>query len=296
VQVVQAAAAGLLRAPVMAGTNIYFNELNRHRLPPGRAAGLAWSVNPQVHAFDELSLVENLQAQGDTVATARSFAPDARLFVTPVTLRPRFNAVASTDEEFRPGELPWEVDARQVSLFAAAWTLGSAAGLARAGIDALTYYDTVGSRGVIEGPAGSAYPGAFRSSPDTAYPLALVLADLCALRGARLHEVRGADPAGLTALAAGLQGGITLLLGNLTREPRTVSISWPAGAASAGAATGAVGAGAVGRLRMLDARTCRAATSDPEAFLRSGDLLAMTGNPVQLTLHPYAVARWDLMR
>ncbi|MEP7024726.1 MAG: hypothetical protein ABJB47_13195, partial [Actinomycetota bacterium] len=64
-------AAGLADVPVIAGTNIYFNELNRHRLPPGQAAGLAWSVNPQIHAFDDLSLMENLQAQPDTAATAR---------------------------------------------------------------------------------------------------------------------------------------------------------------------------------------------------------------------------------
>ena len=73
---------------------------NRHRIPPGRAAGLAWSVNPQIHAFDDLSLMENLQAQPATIATARSFAPAAALFVTPITLRPRFNAVAVTDQEF----------------------------------------------------------------------------------------------------------------------------------------------------------------------------------------------------
>ena len=62
----------------------------------------------------------------------------------------RINAVATTDDEFPSGGLPWAVDPRQPSLFAAAWTLGSAAALSGAGVDGLTYYDTVGPRGVIE--------------------------------------------------------------------------------------------------------------------------------------------------
>ncbi len=121
-----------------------------------------------------MSLMENLQAQPDTIATARCFAPGTGLYVTPITLRPRFNAVAVTDQEFPGGGLPWQVDARQPSLFAAAWTLGSVAALATAGAGGLTYYDTVGPAGVIESPAGSPNPAEFFSRPDTPYPLAVV--------------------------------------------------------------------------------------------------------------------------
>ena len=176
------ARAGCAEVPVISGTNIYFNELNRHRLPPGHADGLAWSVNPQIHAFDDFSLMENLQAQPDTIATARSFAPGVRCYVTPVTLRPRFNAVAVTDQEFPAGGLPWPVDVRQPSLFGAAWTLGSVAALA-AVPTAITYYDTQGPAGVVESPGGSPNPAEFFSRPDTPYPLAVVLADACELGG-----------------------------------------------------------------------------------------------------------------
>ncbi len=138
-------------------------------------------MNPQIHAFDDFSLMENLQAQPDTIATARSFAPGVRCYVTPVTLRPRFNAVAVTDQEFPDGGLPWPVDVRQPSLFGAAWTLGSVAALAAAGADAITYYDTQGPAGVVEGPGGSPDPAEFFSRPDTPYPLAVVLADACEL-------------------------------------------------------------------------------------------------------------------
>ena len=36
-----------------------------------------------------------------------------------------------------------------MSLFAAAWTVGSLAGLAEAGVASITYYETVGWRGIM---------------------------------------------------------------------------------------------------------------------------------------------------
>jgi hypothetical protein len=51
----------------------------------------AYSINPQVHAFDNLTLVENLEPQADTLATARTFLGGKPVAVSPVTLRPRFN-------------------------------------------------------------------------------------------------------------------------------------------------------------------------------------------------------------
>jgi D-apionolactonase len=277
------AAAGSAGVPVIAGTNIYFNELNRHRLPPGTAAGLAWSVNPQIHASDDLSLMENLQAQPDTIATARFFAPGTGLYITPITLRPRFNAVAVTEQEFPDGGLPWQVDVRQPSLFAAAWTLGSVAALATAAADGLTYYDTIGPAGVIESPAGSPDPAEFFSRPDTPYPLAVVLADACGLAGGRVRALSGVDPRYCGALAVdGGAGTTTILLANLTAVARAVRIVVP------GATDGAV------RLRVLDEHSVAAAAAQFEAFLSSAVEVPSTEGAVTVTLNPYGVARLDV--
>ena len=275
------AEAGYAGVPLVSGTNVYFNELNRHRLPPGRAGGLAWSVNPQIHAFDDLSLMENLQAQPDTVATARSFAPAARLFVTPVTLRPRFNAVAVTDQELPAGALPWPADVRQPALFGAAWTLGSIAALAGAGADGLTYYDTVGPAGVIESPAGSPAPAEFFSRADTPYPLAVVLADAARLAGGRVCPVTGADPARLAAIAVRQPDGLTVLLANLTAADCEVALP---GVAAGGAAT----------LRVLDEHSAGLAAADLPAFLLGGRPVNSTGGTVTMTLKPYATARLEV--
>ena len=217
--------------PLVIGSDTKFNELNRNR-PQGSVTGLVWSMNPQVHASDELSLVENLQAQAETVRTARSFAPGASLHVSPVTLRPRFNAVASTDEEFKPGGLPWNTDARQVSLFAAAWTLGSVAVLTTAGVESLTYYEMTGPRGLIETPDGSPYGQDFPAAPDTAFPVALVLAEVCSLQGSRVLQVSGFNPLRLAVLACETPVGRTLLLANLTRSEVNIEVEGLAGIGS----------------------------------------------------------------
>ena len=77
------------------GTNANFTELNRARPPVEALDLLCYSINPQVHAFDNASLAETLAAQAATVASARQFAGGLPLAITPVTLRPRFNPNAT---------------------------------------------------------------------------------------------------------------------------------------------------------------------------------------------------------
>ncbi len=69
---------------------------------------MAWSQNPQVHAFDILSLTETPAAVGDQLRTVRELFPEQELVVSPITLRPRFNAVATGEELPTPeDELPF---------------------------------------------------------------------------------------------------------------------------------------------------------------------------------------------
>ncbi len=70
-----------------------------------------------------------------------------------------------------PGELPPQVDVRQMSLFGACWTAGSFKYLAEAGTQSITFYETTGWRGVMETEAGSPLPELFRSLPGTVFPM-----------------------------------------------------------------------------------------------------------------------------
>jgi hypothetical protein len=132
-----------MNGQVLVGTNDYFTELNRKRPPKNAGDGTCYSINPQVHAFDNATLVENLEAQASTVRTARSFAGDRWIAVTPVTLRPRFIPANGT---------PVDPDPRQSSPFHAAWTLGSIKYLAEAGANSITYYELTGKGGVLGFP------------------------------------------------------------------------------------------------------------------------------------------------
>jgi D-apionolactonase len=140
-------------APIAAGTNAYFAELNRNRPPLGAPAMPCFSINPQVHAFDDLSLVETLEAQRSTVETARSFCPWP-VVISPVTLRPRFNPNATEAD----GDATPETDPRQTTMFGAVWTLGTLARLATSpDVRSLTFFETTGPRGVMD-ENGRLYP------------------------------------------------------------------------------------------------------------------------------------------
>ena len=116
--------------PVGSGTDAFFAQLNRERPPAGELDFVCYSINPQVHAYDDLSLAESLDMQAITVESARRFSEDLPIAITPVTLKPRFNPAATRAEPPpEPGLLPPEVDARQGTLFGAGWTLGSLASL-----------------------------------------------------------------------------------------------------------------------------------------------------------------------
>ena len=64
-----------------AGSRANFAEFNRADLPLDLAELVNYPINPQVHAFDNLSLVETLQAQAVTASNAQRIAPGLPLSV-----------------------------------------------------------------------------------------------------------------------------------------------------------------------------------------------------------------------
>lgn len=248
-------------APVGGGTNIYFTELNRTRPQPEWLDVACYSINPQVHAFDDQSLVENLEPQADTVKSARSFLGAKPIAVTPVTLRPRFNPndPATIDHN------PRKYDPRQGSLFGASWTLGSIKYLAEAGANSITCYETSGAGGWLD--AGRAHP------------LYHVLAAVNEFAGAEVVPLSTTEP--LAAIALMLRKGkqTRLLAANLTLKPVALRLRIPR---------------LSGRLRVqrLDEHSYPLATREPERFRASAGEKIETRDP-SFVLLPYAVLRLD---
>ena len=218
-------------ASLVIGTNKYFAELNRGRPQPLMLDGACYSINPQVHAFDNQSLVENLESQGDTVRTAHRFRAGKPVHVTPVTLRPRFNPPAKdATESVVPGRLPSRIDARQMSLFGAAWTLGSIKYLAESNAASITYYQTHGWAGVMETAAGPPAPGLFPSIPGAVFPLYHILADAAEFSGGFVQPLMSSDPLQTCALAleSPTKRKRRILIANLTDQPKVIVVnaSW----------------------------------------------------------------------
>jgi D-apionolactonase len=203
------------------GTNAYFAELNRQR--PPRDVRVCYSLNPQVHAFDDLSLLETLEAQPATVESAAQFC-DKGIVISAITLRPRFNPNATTFAQEPQGQLPPTVDPRQRTLFTAAWTLGTLSRLLPLErVESLTFFETTGWQGVLERDAGSQSPVEFDSTPGEIFPVYYVFE---AFAGARhLLPVSVSDSQRIAALAFSKEENrSTCLLTNLTRRIQSVDV------------------------------------------------------------------------
>lgn len=122
--------------PIGYGTDGFFTELNRNRPQTEAFDFVQFSFNPQVHATDTRTLIENLSAQRDVVRTAQSFAKGKPIHAAPITLRWRYNPNPSA-----------RIDPRQHSKFAAAWTLLSLKYLAPCA--ALSYFEWIGEKGIL---------------------------------------------------------------------------------------------------------------------------------------------------
>jgi len=196
------------------GSDAHFAELNRRRPPPRLLDRLVFALNPQVHAGDDATLVENLTCLLRMADTLRSFADRTPLGISPVTLRPR--ADPSPAAWRTRGERPYPDDPRQGTNFAAAWTVGFLAAAAQAGFASLTFFELVGPRGVQQS--------------GRSFPVLDAFADIAALPGALAGPVRSRRPERVQALAMRSRAGrVRLFLANVTAEAHPVRVEGLAG-------------------------------------------------------------------
>lgn len=270
------AAAG---AGFVGGTEVYFTELNRTRPELSAWGGVCYSISPQIHAFTDTDVMENLDAQAETVRSARAIAGEKPVVVSPITLRRRVNFHAAGDPPPTPaGELPDAVDVRQSSLFGAAWTAGSLKYVAESGAASVTYYESTGWLGVVERTAGSEFPERFRSAAGEVFPLYHPLADASEWCGAEVLACDSSDPLVAVALAVRIDGDVRLLVANVTPVEQGVAIGGVDGSFAA---------------RRLGETTAAEAAADPGPFRVPTETLAAADGELALTLDPYEVVRLD---
>lgn len=264
-------------APIVSGANAYFTELNRNRPDFQALDGVCYSVNPQVHAFDDASLMETLIAQGWTVDSTKSFSGGKPVHVSPVTLSPRFNPNATgPDSDPGPGELPSSVDVRQMSLLGAAWTVGSLKYLTQSGASSVTYFETTGWKGVVDTEAGS--PDPFPSIPDGAFPMSHVFVWFGSMHGGEMMAADSTRHLAVDGLALRRGKWVRFLVANMTPHSQTVRVNCP-------------GLDGPVRVEPLDQETVEQAATEPRRFRSRKDIqnVDTTGGSFGLELGPYAV-------
>jgi len=182
------------------GSRAHLAELNRGEFELDGWDFVTYGLTPQVHHFDDRSVLATHPAVADGLAQARTIAPGVPVITGPVTLRPRFNAAGGPAGPLPPADDDGpDVDERQHGPVAAAYLAGALSRLT--GASAVTAYRSIGRRGVIR-------------ADGTPTPAAHVIAALTPLAGSAVRRVTAPDTA--AGLAAERGPCLFLLVANLT--------------------------------------------------------------------------------
>jgi D-apionolactonase len=204
----------------LAGARSHFTELNRNFTKvPENCSGITFSITPLFHALNTEQLVESIAMQRLVTQQAVEMAAGKEVHVGPVTLRPRFNNVATKTPEIPEvtdlskgygAEWFGNSDNRQQSPELAAWLVASAAAVSISGVSSITYFEQWGPRGI-------------QSADGEPYPIREVIELLAKMSGG--ETLTGDSPDGLLwAVAAKKENRTIALVANLRETPATVEI------------------------------------------------------------------------
>ncbi len=254
----RARARAFREAEIAVGTDGYFVEINRKPPPLRTADAVCYSVNPQVHRFDDDAIIDNLEGQYHVLETAKLLFSGKKLVVSPITLRPRFNPLAPhKDHGF---------DARQKSLLGAVWTLGSIIRNTIGKASSVTYYEITGDSGIMEADGRSVFP------------MFHVFADIGEFRGGRLRPLVAASQTGIEGCLLEKGGQRRYIIANRTSTVRRVCLRNLPGLV---------------RMRRLDAASCAFACNRPLDFRRSGRNTTPARGIARLLLAAHAIVTVD---
>jgi D-apionolactonase len=190
-----------------------FTELNRKPLARGVFDFVTHSVCPIVHAADDVSVMETLEALASMFVSTRAMVGRMPYHLGPSGISARDNPYGPSLSA-NPNGIRMCLagnDPREKGTFAAAWFVGLAAACARGGLSQMTLGQAVGPAGLINADA-------------TLTPAFHAIAALAMLGGAKAVATTSSHPAEVAGLAAKSGGKTTLCLANLSREKRSVNL------------------------------------------------------------------------
>ncbi|EHH08342.1 D-apionate lactonase [Mesorhizobium amorphae] len=199
----------------------YFTELNRKRVPAGQLDFITHCTCPIVHAADDLSIMQSLEALPFITQSARSIVGAKPYRIGPSTIAMRQNPYGGATKDNPDGQriAMANRDPRHAGQFAAAWAIGYAARVASAGLEMLTPSSFAGPFGLLASLGEPAKDGAPR-------PLFHAVKMLCDLVGHQHVPTAVSDDTRVAALAGRSSMGETIVcLANLTAGEVQVDIS-----------------------------------------------------------------------
>ena len=212
-------------ARIGGGMMSYFTEINRKRPPAEHADFIIFTNSALVHASDDRSVTEGLEALPAMAKSVRAFIGGKPFVVGPSAIGMRFNPYGAAPQA-NPKDVRQAMnrnDPRRRGLIGVAWDLAYFAHFARSGAEAIAL-------GGLTGPFGAVYskntwPQAWFDKHKGVYPVFHILRGLARLKGADLLDTTISRPRDVQALAARrADGKMELWIANLTGDPVTVDI------------------------------------------------------------------------
>ncbi|MDO9418423.1 D-apionate lactonase [Pararhizobium sp.] len=224
-KVYAAARAALPDVRLGGGMLSYFTELNRKRVPAEHLDFVSHCTNPIVHAADDLSVIQTLEALPFITRSVRAIYGDKPYRIGPSTIPMRQNPYGSrTMDNSDYGRIPMaNRDGRHNGDFGAAFALGYMASVANAGLDRLTLSAATGPFGLIAGADEPEAAGELR-------PLGNIVQVLAGFAGQSWVAVASSAPESVLALLMrDGEGDGHLLVANMTAQSQSVDWTGIAG-------------------------------------------------------------------
>ena len=205
-----------------AGTDYDFTEINRCRINTGSIDFIVYSICPQVHAFDDFSLIENLAAQKETVVSAKHLYPDKIIHSSVISLLRRTNPDATSKEPLSAGQAVI-YDKRQHSVFGAQWGLGSLKYLMESGASLITIFETHGNNGLVAVAKSNSYSSTNEPDEIKATPFATILEHLSVFQAESILISKSDNPLVVETLIFKKNETILLVLINYSSKSQKIS-------------------------------------------------------------------------
>jgi len=256
-------------ARIGGGMFSFFTELNRKRPPTDALDAVCFTTAAIVHAGDDVTVMENLEAIPYVVATAADIAHGLPLVIGPSAIGMRLNPYGKAPME-NPTNIRQamnRVDPRQRGSMNAAWLVGYAAAAASESVEALTFGTATGAHGLVHVSGEGEAP--YYEEHGGVYPGYHVVRQLARFAGHPRRAAEVSAPTRVACLFADIGGTLEALVANLGPSPTTIEFPRDVDGA-----------------RVLDADVFVAAATEP-AWLDSLD--PFSGRT--LALDAFAVAR-----